>query len=399
VKKQKDDNVLTNLFSFATRSPVFWGLSAAAGFYSLIQLKVLNHQLITRYFASHPVEYVTTTMFFVGIATLVAKWFDLREQSGNLKTPVFNGVVPFEDEIKYAEGDESDELDRLRDQLDETPVSRKKEWIISRLDRAVSFVERHGLADGLNDELHYLSESDRSKMRERFSFEGVILGAIPILGFLGTVVGITVALGELNPTAIEESLNKVTEGIFVAFDTTTLALALSIAMMFAKFFIQQKTNTFLEDVDKKTETELAGRLLDFYSDGTTKGEAADVGSGGTTILALRKMAESVEGSANKLVESQALTWSQTIEKANAQWAAITTKLDESIRTTLEPALTQAISASLASAFEAGLTAHAERLATAEEKIIGQSQTFWQEMQEQQVENSQVIYDLQSAMLG
>jgi len=48
----------------AARSPVLWGGTAAAGFYGLIHSGVIDHALVTRYCASHPVEYITTTMFF-----------------------------------------------------------------------------------------------------------------------------------------------------------------------------------------------------------------------------------------------------------------------------------------------------------------------------------------------
>jgi len=53
--------------------PVVWGALLTLGFYVMIQKSVIDNPWITRYFASHPVEYITTTMFFVGLAALWLK--------------------------------------------------------------------------------------------------------------------------------------------------------------------------------------------------------------------------------------------------------------------------------------------------------------------------------------
>ena len=65
--------------------------------------------------------------------------------------------------------------------------------------------------------------------------------AIPVLGFLGTVIGITLAIGKLSPQALEDSLPEVMTSLSVAFYTTTQALGLSIVLMFAQFLITQVT--------------------------------------------------------------------------------------------------------------------------------------------------------------
>ncbi|MEI2659369.1 MAG: MotA/TolQ/ExbB proton channel family protein [Bifidobacterium adolescentis] len=47
-----------------------------------------------------------------------------------------------------------------------------------------------------------------------------ITWAVPILGFLGTVIGITMAIANITPDQLESSLGEVTAGLAVAFDTT-----------------------------------------------------------------------------------------------------------------------------------------------------------------------------------
>ena len=59
-----------------------------------------------------------------------------------------------------------------------------------------------------------------------------------MLGFLGTVVGISGALGGLTVASdFEAMLSGLRDKLYVAFDTTALALTLSIVLMFAQFIV------------------------------------------------------------------------------------------------------------------------------------------------------------------
>jgi len=58
-----DGQFATSLFA----SPILWGSLFSAVFYGLIHFGVINNSYIRDYFAGHPVEYVTTIMFFMGM--------------------------------------------------------------------------------------------------------------------------------------------------------------------------------------------------------------------------------------------------------------------------------------------------------------------------------------------
>ena len=66
-----------------------------------------------------------------------------------------------------------------------------------RLQTALEFIRRNGDADGLDDELKYAAELDDSEKHDRYGFARIMIWAIPMLGFLGTVLGISEALGGL----------------------------------------------------------------------------------------------------------------------------------------------------------------------------------------------------------
>lgn len=64
--------------------------------------------------------------------------------------------------------------------------------------------------------------------------------AIPSVGFIGTVLGIAQSLGFANEADTPEGIAKVTSMLAVAFDTTLVALLLSIVLMFLVHVLQKR---------------------------------------------------------------------------------------------------------------------------------------------------------------
>src|SRR5690606_22689154 len=124
----------------------------------------------------------------------------------------------------------------------------------------------------------------------------IIIWAIPILGFLGTVIGITLAIANISPQQLEHSLPQVTAGLGVAFDTTAVALTQSIVLMFGQFLCDRLEGRLLARVDERAPVELSGRF-----------EQAITG-GDPQVAAVRRMAETVLQSIERLMARQAEVW-------------------------------------------------------------------------------------------
>ena len=69
-----------NLYHTLVRSPLLWGTLAAIAFFGLIHGSVIDDPLVLRYFTSHPVEYMETALFAVGLAALLLKILDVAGQ-------------------------------------------------------------------------------------------------------------------------------------------------------------------------------------------------------------------------------------------------------------------------------------------------------------------------------
>ena len=79
--------------------PLFWGLAATFGFYLLLGWGIIQNNLVSRYFAGHPVEYIETALFFIGVVALLMKALDLAFQFSaipetKLPTPAASGDSP-----------------------------------------------------------------------------------------------------------------------------------------------------------------------------------------------------------------------------------------------------------------------------------------------------------------
>ena len=284
------------------KSPFLWGLLGAAGFYGLIHGGPLGFPLVIRYFTHHPVEYMETVLFSVGLAALIVKALDTFAQRAALaRSPLGLAGRP---------GQSAEDCAALLARLDRLPASRQGEYFIARLRAAIEHVRHRGTAEGLDDELKYLSDLDASRLHAGYGLFRVIVWAIPILGFLGTVIGITMMLtgaAQMATGSDQSSMFKVFEGLGLKFDTTALALTLSMVLMFIHFFVERAENALLEQVDRAAARELADRFA-----------AISVGPDGQ-LLAVRRMAETMLHATEVLVQRQAELWHASMESAAARW--------------------------------------------------------------------------------
>ncbi|MYB88602.1 MAG: MotA/TolQ/ExbB proton channel family protein [Proteobacteria bacterium] len=80
-------------------------------------------------------------------------------------------------------------------------------------------------------------ESESERLDSELSIIRYITWAIPSIGFLGTVRGIGDALGQAHK-AVEGNIAGVTESLGVAFNSTLIALCISIVLMFIVYQLQ-----------------------------------------------------------------------------------------------------------------------------------------------------------------
>lgn len=104
-----------------------------------------------------------------------------------------------------------------------------------------------------------ICESESEKLDSELSIIRYIAWAIPSIGFLGTVRGIGDALGQAHK-AVEGDIAGVTESLGVAFNSTLIALCISIVLMFIVHQIQLMQEKFILDAQNYCNDNLIRHL-------------------------------------------------------------------------------------------------------------------------------------------
>ncbi len=103
---------------------------------------------------------------------------------------------------------------------------------------------------------HSVCEAESERLDSELSMVRYIAWAIPSIGFIGTVRGIGEALGQAHK-AVEGEIAGVTQSLGVAFNSTFIALLISIVLMFLLHQLQLQHERLLLD----TETYLDQHLI------------------------------------------------------------------------------------------------------------------------------------------
>ncbi len=323
--------VITNVSEWLIRQPFIWGGLACLAFYAFVVHGAADGSFMDRYFAGHLIAYCTTAMFFIGTAALVIKLLGLVLQFAtveNVRLPETN-----------AEGQKVDETPALLDRLSEISTAMQDSYFVRRLREALQYVQQKGSADTLESHLRHLEETDFARMHHSYAMTRIILSTIPILGFLGTVIGITLAIAKLNLSGegMDQSLPAVVAGLSVAFDTTALALTLSTILLFTKFCVERVELRLLSLVDASVSRQLIGRFQQYGTENDPH------------LASVRRMSEELLSSVQTGMIEQASLMKQSFDRSSQQWSEILTDT----ATTLDEALSGAV--------VEGMTRHAQAL--------------------------------------
>ncbi len=355
--------------------PLVLGFGATAGFYALLYRGPLHHQLMLRYFAGHPINIIETALFFVGLAALLIKLFELIAEFGVLSS-VSLGESPGNQPVSKA--------NEWLQTLEQLPARAQDSYLGRRLRDALDSVLQRGSAESLPEELKYLADVAGGRAQDSYSLVRIIIWATPMLGFLGTVVGITDALGDLGRElsnsgsadaggSLNTAMQGLLAGLYVAFDTTAIALCFSIALMFIQFMLDRGESQILDTVEHRANNELSGRF-----------EMIGL-SGDPNVQIMHRMTQGVLKTTEQLVERQAELWQRSIGAAHEQWQRVSQQSGEQMQTALTAALTQS------------LTQFAANLSKTEQTSTEQLATRWEQWQTALSQNARLLHAQQQEL--
>ena len=223
----------------------------------------------------------------------------------------------------------STKADQWLEQLQRFDWAQKKQYLWRRLVSALSFVQRTNSTAGIEDELKYLSDVDRDRKHHRYSLVRILIWATPMLGFLGTVLGISEALGGIQVGAdnnFQQMLNGLRASLFVAFDTTALALTLSIVLMFMQFFTDRFESNLLDIVDQRTHEELSP----IYGSNLPEDPQSNV----LQVEAFERASQGLLTGAQQLLQIQSRQWARHLQDTETTMNRSATGFSQSVKSEL-----------------------------------------------------------------
>ncbi len=229
--------------STVLQSSLLWGGLLTVGFYKLIPYLPTQRELAERYFCSHPLEYATAALFFVGIAILALKLCRIPIEQSAVGRDILEGTEVAQPSDPVPTVAWVDEV------LNSLPARLRRTHLVQRVYNVCEYVRGRGSSERLEEHLKYLAELASERLYESYALVRTITWAVPIIGFLGTVIGITIAIANVTPEQLNASLGEVTGGLAIAFDTTALALTLSMLLVFGSFLVEQSEQRILVQVE------------------------------------------------------------------------------------------------------------------------------------------------------
>ncbi len=370
-KQEKDFKVVQKSTRYSLRAvfnnlgwPVFLGLIQTAVFYTLFLNEPLKNDFTNRYFAAHPVAFASTFLFFVGLSSLVRLAMGVGAQLHSLKL--------IELESLPGGGQPVAACATLLEQLGELPSSLRNSYLGRRLHDALDLVKRKGSAHGLDDELKFLADSDAGRQQDGYSLARITIWAIPMLGFLGTVLGLMQCLQGFSAkqiaTDIHGAMDSTLSGLYLKFGTSAQSLSLSTVLMFMLFLVERFENQLLSEVDARASQELVGRFF-------------EIGAGTDPHLqSIQRMSEAVIKSNEQLVHRQAQLWQSTIDAAHQRWSHLTDNSSQQVHQVLLETL------------ETSLTNHAEQW----QEMLSQNAQLMQAQQREMMKQSELMLRIAQA---
>jgi len=199
-------------------------------------------------------------LFFLSIAMLLFKSSKLAFQRRALNL----ATVPQNPDFVLNEQTAKTALQRLHKLVD----NPRHFILLNRVQTALVSLHNIGAISEVASILKNQADNDENQITSSYTLISGSVWAIPVLGFIGTVMGLSSAISNFAVTlqlssdieAIKENLQDVTGGLGTAFETTLVALICALIIQLILNVMQQKESDFLDECNDYCHTYVISKL-------------------------------------------------------------------------------------------------------------------------------------------
>lgn len=236
----------------------FVALLLTIGFYALL---LLGHgRLVAMFTERGAVQYVTMLFSFWCLVTLLVKAMKVRLQRRAMEVR----LLPSDPTFPLTGDTAPQVIQRLQDACDDP----RRFLLFNRVDLALANLRNRGGSADFERVLEAQAANDEDLMESSFSLVRGLIWAIPVLGFIGTVQGLSQAIAGFGSVlaqtadvqAIKPALQGVAGGLATAFETTFVALVAALVLQLILTFVKQSEERLLDDCKDYCQRQLVLRL-------------------------------------------------------------------------------------------------------------------------------------------
>jgi len=204
-----------------------------------------------------PLQFMTIYAFWFTMGMLIFKYRNLNGERSAFNIDFIRSFTSGRDVI----GNKS--FVGIHAEIEENLDPRHKDLIlVCRINKAIKQIRINNNPADVANVLKTVAETDAAIVDSSYILIKYMIWAIPVLGFIGTIMGMTQAIGsfdavlkginEVGFAGVKQSLGFVTSGLAVAFETTFLALVLSAVANLFSNALQKREEDLLSDVEEFT---------------------------------------------------------------------------------------------------------------------------------------------------
>lgn len=235
----KSSTSLARLLIGVTIGTVVWLFIGRLLLYDVLGRSLGKQDEMMFRFASDPINLGSFVAFAAAIAVLLGRAKQTKVERGAFSTDLLQGdpqtlLLP-------------DDARRMRQRLN-TMSGHKSLLVFRFLSVALQRARANWSSEDVGAALQHEVELAQAHIESQYSMVRYLAWAIPSIGFIGTVIGIAKAMSAIGGS--EAPIKAASQALGVAFDTTFVALLLSLLLMYFVHKIQaEEDSSIVEAVE------------------------------------------------------------------------------------------------------------------------------------------------------
>ena len=221
---------------------LFYGILMTCLHFQVPYLKSLGISFTQR----GPIPYPTVFFTMWCVSILYVKWRKLAYQRKSLTRQ----IMPADHDFVLSPAT----VDQVVDGIHEVVDDPRHFVLFNRIMVALSNLRNLGVVGDVDGLLRSQGENDESGLETSYAMIGAFVWSIPVLGFIGTVQGLSDAIGQFGSvlqatgelSQIKSALQNVTAGLATAFETTFQALVFALFVQLTLVYFKKSEEEFLD---------------------------------------------------------------------------------------------------------------------------------------------------------